>query len=68
MLHDRPSTVDEIQDTKKTTGAAAQETPVQSTIELGSKPADWPTELGGPQGPEPTRYGDWEQKGRCSDF
>lgn len=23
---------------------------------------------GGPKGPEPTRYGDWERKGRCSDF
>lgn len=22
----------------------------------------------GPRGPEPTRYGDWEGKGRCSDF
>ncbi|WP_044558535.1 succinate dehydrogenase assembly factor 4 [Azospirillum sp. B4] len=25
-------------------------------------------EIGGPAGPEPTRYGDWERKGRCSDF
>ncbi len=25
-------------------------------------------EIGGPQGPEPTRFGDWERKGRCSDF
>lgn len=25
-------------------------------------------EIGGPAGPEPTRYGDWEIKGRCSDF
>jgi hypothetical protein len=25
-------------------------------------------EIGGPKGPEPTRYGDWEHKGRCSDF
>lgn len=25
-------------------------------------------ELGGPRGPEPTRYGDWERKGRCVDF
>ncbi|KAL8519479.1 hypothetical protein ACS0TY_010422 [Phlomoides rotata] len=25
-------------------------------------------EIGGPRGPEPTRYGDWEQKGRCTDF
>jgi hypothetical protein len=27
-----------------------------------------PVELGGPKGPEPTRYGDWEQAGRCTDF
>ena len=25
-------------------------------------------EKGGPRGPEPTRYGDWERKGRVSDF
>lgn len=25
-------------------------------------------EYGGPAGPEPTRYGDWERKGRVSDF
>jgi hypothetical protein len=25
-------------------------------------------ELGGPQGPEPTRFGDWERKGIASDF
>ncbi|KAL2636253.1 hypothetical protein R1flu_007732 [Riccia fluitans] len=25
-------------------------------------------EVGGPRGPEPTRYGDWEKGGRCSDF
>ena len=27
-----------------------------------------PTELQGPKGPEPTRYGDWEKKGITSDF
>jgi hypothetical protein len=27
-----------------------------------------PLETGGPKGPEPTRFGDWERKGRCSDF
>ncbi len=27
-----------------------------------------PPEIGGPTGPEPTRYGDWERKGRVSDF
>ncbi len=25
-------------------------------------------EHGGPKGLEPTRYGDWERNGRCSDF
>jgi len=27
-----------------------------------------PPERGGPKGPEPTRYGDWEKKGLISDF
>ncbi|HEY2070983.1 MAG TPA: DUF1674 domain-containing protein [Rhizomicrobium sp.] len=27
-----------------------------------------PEEIGGPKGPEPTRYGDWEKKGLISDF
>lgn len=25
-------------------------------------------EIGGPSGPEPTRYGDWERKGIVTDF
>jgi hypothetical protein len=31
------------------------------------KPTPQP-EVGGRNGPEPTRYGDWEVKGICSDF
>ena len=27
-----------------------------------------PKETGGPKGLEPTRYGDWENNGRCTDF
>ena len=27
-----------------------------------------PHEQGGPKGPEPTRFGDWERKGSASDF
>lgn len=30
--------------------------------------AERPVEVGGPKGPEPTRYGDWERAGRCIDF
>lgn len=33
-----------------------------------SKLADRRREMGGPAGPDPTRYGDWERKGRCIDF
>jgi hypothetical protein len=31
-------------------------------------PPKLPKEIGGTSGPEPTRYGDWEHKGRCTDF
>ncbi len=37
----------------------------------GDPPTEPPVrmkEIGGPSGPEPTRYGDWERKGRVSDF
>ena len=27
-----------------------------------------PLEVGGPSGPDPTRFGDWERRGRCIDF
>jgi hypothetical protein len=31
-------------------------------------PVDLPVELGGRDGPEPVRYGDWERKGLAVDF
>lgn len=33
-----------------------------------AKPLDLPEELGGRDGPEPVRYGDWEKKGLAIDF
>ena len=36
--------------------------------EIDRKTAERPKESGGPKGPEPTRYGDWEHKGLTSDF
>lgn len=33
-----------------------------------AEPVDMPTELGGRDGPEPVRYGDWERKGIAVDF
>jgi hypothetical protein len=35
---------------------------------LVDTPPNKPVEVGGPKGPEPTRYGDWEKAGRCTDF
>lgn len=32
------------------------------------KALDLPAELGGRDGPEPVRYGDWEKKGIAIDF
>lgn len=33
-----------------------------------SKATEMPPELGGRDGPEPVRYGDWERKGIAVDF
>jgi hypothetical protein len=35
---------------------------------VAKSPPGRPAEHGGPKGPEPTRYGDWEKNGRCIDF
>ncbi len=35
---------------------------------LDDSSRDLPPEIGGQKGPEPTRYGDWEKNGRCTDF
>jgi len=37
-------------------------------LAAAAHPKPVPKELQGPKGPEPTRYGDWENKGIASDF
>jgi hypothetical protein len=46
----------------------AIETPAPPAAPPAKAPPAKPKEIGGPKGPEPTRFGDWEQKGRASDF
>jgi len=46
----------------------AAETEPAATAAQPPPPEKMPREIGGPKGPEPTRYGDWEVNGRCSDF
>ena len=43
--------------------APASDAPASETGSL-----DTAIERGGPKGPEPTRFGDWENNGRCTDF
>jgi hypothetical protein len=45
---------------------ALAEAEARRTAAVEAKPL--PKELQGPKGPEPTRYGDWENKGIASDF
>jgi len=49
---------------RKPEQAAEQDKPKQPAP--NAQPAR--KEIGGPKGPEPTRYGDWEVNGRCTDF
>jgi hypothetical protein len=44
--------------------------PGPASAQPPARPTPGPSvrELGGPPGPEPTRYGDWEKNGRCIDF
>ncbi|MEC4590607.1 MULTISPECIES: DUF1674 domain-containing protein [Nitrospirillum] len=48
--------------------ASAPETVKAEAIKAEAARPEPVREIGGPTGPEPTRYGDWERKGRCSDF
>ena len=56
-------------DKKKTfLGQKAESQDADQRQQAPIKPVVSPPEFYGPKGPEPTRYGDWEQKGRCTDF
>lgn len=47
--------------------APAGEAAVGNDTDTASDAAP-PREIGGRDGPDPTRYGDWEKNGRCIDF
>lgn len=40
----------------------------EATAPQAAPPRPAPKEIGGRDGPEPTRFGDWEKAGRCIDF
>ena len=53
---------------KKVSSDVADVTGELSAVLTDTPKQKMPAEINGPKGPEPTRYGDWEQKGRCTDF
>ncbi len=50
---------------QKNTKVIESELPPQRTAANGYNKL---AEIGGVKAPEPTRYGDWEKNGRCTDF
>ncbi len=52
--------------------AKAAESPATEVAPIAKpvpvKPGPLAPEIGGAKGPEPTRYGDWQHKGRATDF
>ena len=50
------------------TGSAATMDHSDATAKSSTKATVATKEFNGPKGLEPTRYGDWESKGRCCDF
>jgi hypothetical protein len=61
-----PNSEDQAQKTRPTESAVADQPVVATAAQL--KPHVKPREIGGREGPEPTRFGDWELRGRCIDF
>ena len=53
-------------DTPCTSDTAPADAAPAPETETAAKPL--PKEIGGREGPEPVRYGDWEKNGRCIDF
>lgn len=54
--------------TARLRAAAARALAEAEARRASTKALDLPKELGGRDGPEPIRFGDWESKGITSDF
>ena len=47
---------------------ALAEAEARRVVRAAELPGELAREIGGTNGPEPTRFGDWEKKGLTSDF
>lgn len=55
-------------DEKKDRPFAPKPTPMSESGKTKSDRPESAEEIGGRDGPDATRYGDWEKNGRCVDF
>lgn len=55
---------DKVVDDDKANGGDSESDEDDDSLDINKQTG----EIGGPKGPEPTRFGDWEKNGRCSDF
>jgi hypothetical protein len=57
-----------MQDKSKQPADKRNEDEAGTTADSAADGSTPPAEIGGRDGPDPTRYGDWEKNGRCIDF
>lgn len=65
MIGQTPSVPEPSHHTDPETQSPENATRPDGPVDAGT---DVRKEIGGRDGPEPTRYGDWEKNGRCIDF
>ena len=67
-MSDLPETPPETPPERSLSEAAKRALAEAADRRAAAEALDMATEHGGPRGPEPTRYGDWEKKGIAVDF
>ena len=67
-MNDAPQTPSEVEPARILSDAAKRALAEAAERRAKAEALAMETEHGGPAGPEPTRYGDWEKKGLAVDF
>lgn len=72
-MRDAPATGPDAAEPARSPSATAGSRPAgrqpgEAAVPVIEGPSQPPGEIDGPKGPEPTRFGDWEKDGRCTDF
>jgi len=64
----QPDKINHVERERPTIGPQSMEPQTAEHVLPAPVEMSLPTEIGGRDGPEPTRFGDWEKAGRCIDF